>query len=61
MTVNPRITRINADNWIGFGRAEIVLRRLNALMEAPRQARMPGLLVYGSSGAFNRSSQHLII
>jgi len=50
MIVNPRITRINADSWIGFGRAEVVLRRLNALMEAPRQARMPGLLVYGSSG-----------
>lgn len=50
MTVSPHITRINANSWIGFGRAEMVLRRVNALMEAPRQARIPGLLVYGSSG-----------
>ena len=43
MTVNPRITRISADSWIGF--SEMVLRRLNALMEVPRQLRMSGLLV----------------
>lgn len=45
-----RIERIRADRWISFDRAAIVLERLTALVEMPRQGRMPGLMVYGDSG-----------
>lgn len=45
-----RLATIRGDRWIGFDRARIVLDRLSALMETPRQTRMPGLLVYGGSG-----------
>jgi len=45
-----RIALIQSDIWIGFPRAEQVLGRLQSLIEAPRQTRMPGLLVHGASG-----------
>jgi uncharacterized protein YjiS (DUF1127 family) len=45
-----RLQAIQADIWIGFPRAERVLERLEMLIAAPRQTRMPGLLVYGASG-----------
>lgn len=45
-----RITLIQSDIWIGFPRAEQVLDRLQCMIEAPRQTRMPGLLVHGASG-----------
>lgn len=45
-----RIALIQSDIWIGFPRAESVLDRLQFLLEAPRQTRMPGLLVHGASG-----------
>ena len=45
-----RFARIESDIWIGFPRAEQVLARLQSLIEAPRQTRMPGLLVRGASG-----------
>ena len=45
-----RIALIQSDIWIGFPRAEQVLARLQSLIEAPRQTRMPGLLVHGASG-----------
>ena len=45
-----RITLIQSDIWIGFPRAEQVLDRLQGMIEAPRQTRMPGLLVHGASG-----------
>ena len=45
-----RISLIQSDIWIGFPRAEQVLDRLQSLIEAPRQTRMPGLLVHGASG-----------
>lgn len=50
MTQNERINHIRSDHWIAFDRATIVLNRLTSLMEMPRQSRMPGLMVYGSSG-----------
>lgn len=50
MTQTERIDRIRSDHWIAFDRATIVLNRLTSLMETPRQSRMPGLMVYGSSG-----------
>ena len=50
MTPNERIDHIRGDHWIAFDRAEIVLNRLTSLMEMPQQSRMPGLMVYGSSG-----------
>jgi hypothetical protein len=50
MEPSDRIDRIRADRWIAFDRATIVLNRLISLMETPRQSRMPGLMVYGSSG-----------
>ena len=45
-----RIALIQSDIWIGFPRAEQVLDRLQGMIEAPRQTRMPGLLVHGASG-----------
>lgn len=50
MTPAQRIDQIRGDNWIAFDRASIVLNRLTSLMEMPQQSRMPGLMVYGSSG-----------
>ena len=50
MTPEERIDRIRSDHWIAFDRATIVLNRLASLMEMPQQSRMPGLMVYGSSG-----------
>jgi DNA polymerase III delta prime subunit len=47
---DSRISLIQSDIWIGFPRAEQVLDRLQNLIEAPRQTRMPGLLVHGASG-----------
>ena len=47
---DDRISLIQSDIWIGFPRAEQVLDRLQNLIEAPRQTRMPGLLVHGASG-----------
>jgi SpoVK/Ycf46/Vps4 family AAA+-type ATPase len=47
---DDRISLIQLDIWIGFPRAEQVLDRLQNLIEAPRQTRMPGLLVHGASG-----------
>lgn len=45
-----RIALIQSDIWIGFPRAEQVLARLQSLIEAPLQIRMPVLLVHGASG-----------
>ena len=50
---DDRISLIQSDIWIGFPRAEQVLDRLQSLIEAPRQTRMPGLLVHGASGIGN--------
>ena len=50
MTSKERIEHIRSDRWIAFDRATIVLNRLTSLMEMPKQSRMPGLMVYGSSG-----------
>ena len=47
---DDRISLMQSDIWIGFPRAELVLDRLQSLIEAPRQTRMPGLLVHGASG-----------
>ena len=47
---DDRISLIQSDIWIGFPRAEQVLDRLQNLIEAPRQIRMPGILVHGASG-----------
>ena len=47
---DDRISLIQSDISIGFPRAEQVLDRLQNLIEAPRQTRMPGLLVHGASG-----------
>lgn len=47
---DDRISLIQSDIWIGFPRAEQVLDRLQNLIEARRQTRMPGLLVHGASG-----------
>ncbi|WP_299288727.1 TniB family NTP-binding protein [uncultured Tateyamaria sp.] len=50
MDLDERLDLIRSDRWIAFDRATIVLNRLTSLMEMPRQSRMPGLMVYGSSG-----------
>jgi len=50
MTPDERKDIIRSDRWIAFDRATSVLNRLISLMEMPQQNRMPGLMVYGSSG-----------
>lgn len=50
METNERLDLVRSDRWIAFDRANIVLNRLTSLMEMPKQSRMPGLMVYGSSG-----------
>ena len=50
MTSDERKAIIESDRWIAFDRATSVLNRLTYIMEMPRQSRMPGLMVYGSSG-----------
>lgn len=50
MTQKERIDHIRSDQWIAFDRATIVLNLLISRMEVPQQSRMPGLMVYGSSG-----------
>ena len=50
MTPDERKDIIRSDRWISFDRATSVLNRLISLMEMPQQSRMPGLMVYGSSG-----------
>ncbi|UXX81430.1 TniB family NTP-binding protein [Roseovarius pelagicus] len=50
MDHDERLDLIRSDRWIALDRATIVLNRLISLMEMPRQSRMPGLMVYGSSG-----------
>jgi hypothetical protein len=50
MTPDDRKDIIRSDRWIAFDRATSVLNRLISLIEMPQQSRMPGLMVYGSSG-----------
>ena len=57
---DDRISLIQSDIWIGFPRAEQVLDRLQSLIEAPRQTRMPGLLVHGASGIGKTMSARML-
>ena len=50
MTTDERKDIVRSDRWIAFDRATSVLNRLISLVEMPQQSRMPGLMVYGSSG-----------
>jgi Bacterial TniB protein len=45
-----RIRRIQAERWIGYPRAELVLNRLNELLHYPQRDRMPCLLLYAATG-----------
>ena len=47
---DPRIGQILSDRWISFPRSEAVLRLLHELLLAPRQTRMPGVIIHGASG-----------
>lgn len=45
-----RIDYISRARWIGYTRAQAVLRQLEDLLCYPRQPRMPNLLLYGATG-----------
>ena len=47
---HERIRRIQAERWIGYPRAELVLNRLNDLLHYPQRDRMPCLLLYAATG-----------
>jgi type II secretory pathway predicted ATPase ExeA len=45
-----RIRRVQAERWISYPRAEVVLERLNELLHYPQRDRMPCLLLYATTG-----------
>jgi len=45
-----RIRRIQAERWIGYPRAGLILNRLNDLLDYPQRDRMPCLLLYAATG-----------
>jgi hypothetical protein len=45
-----RIRRVQAERWIGYPRAELILNRLNELLHYPQRDRMPCLLLYAATG-----------
>jgi type II secretory pathway predicted ATPase ExeA len=50
LSPEERIRRIQAERWIGYPRAEIVLKRLDELLHYPQRDRMPCLLLYAATG-----------
>lgn len=44
-----RIQWINNPRWIGYPRAQQILKKLDDLLHYPRQARMPSMLIIGRS------------
>jgi hypothetical protein len=45
-----RIRRIQAERWISYPRAELVLDRLEELLHYPQRDRMPCLLLFAATG-----------
>jgi type II secretory pathway predicted ATPase ExeA len=50
LSSSERIRRIQAERWIGYPRAELILDRLNELLHYPQRDRMPCLLLYAATG-----------
>jgi type II secretory pathway predicted ATPase ExeA len=50
LSSDERIRRIQAERWIDYPRAEIVLARLDELLQYPQRDRMPCLLLYAATG-----------
>src|SRR3981189_2285027 len=50
LSPEERIRRIQAERWIGYPRAEMVLARLDELLQYPQRDRMPCLLLYAATG-----------
>jgi hypothetical protein len=50
LSSGERIRRIQAERWIGYPRAEMVLARLDELLQYPQRDRMPCLLLYAATG-----------
>ena len=50
LPAHERIRRIQAERWISYPRAEVILNRLNELLHYPQRDRMPCLLLYASTG-----------
>lgn len=46
---SERIRHIKRPRWIGYGRAKEVLDKLEDLLDYPRQARMPNMLLIGET------------
>ena len=50
LSSDERIRRIQAERWISYPRAEIVLDRLDDLLHYPQRDRMPCLLLHAATG-----------
>lgn len=47
LDAQERIHYLQKDNWIGYFRAKLALKKLNELFEHPQRHRMPNLLITG--------------
>lgn len=47
LSTRHRLQQLEGDIWIGYGRAQAALARLEALLEHPSRVRMPNLLIVG--------------
>jgi hypothetical protein len=50
LPAEERISWIRQDRWIGYPRADHILKRLEELLSHPPRDRMPCLLLFGSTG-----------
>jgi type II secretory pathway predicted ATPase ExeA len=50
LSSDERIRRIQAERWISYPRAEIILDRLDELLQYPQRDRMPCLLLHAATG-----------
>jgi type II secretory pathway predicted ATPase ExeA len=50
LSSSERIRRIQAERWIGYPRAELILEQLNELLHYPQRDRMPCFLLYAATG-----------
>jgi hypothetical protein len=50
LSAEERISWIRQDRWIGYPRADHILKRLAELLSHPPRDRMPCLLLFGATG-----------
>lgn len=47
LPAKERIAKLQGDFWVGYGRAEDAVNRLEDLLQRPRRIRMPNMLIIG--------------